>query len=98
LVPLRLNTTPVKYTVDLTAVGTPVGVPMWAWIQTVGLVPEGMVNLFQEVLLRITPGIMHDGGVGAVTVALDGFEIRPLPEAGAVLVIEPAFKSACVIV
>src|SRR5436190_1877240 len=34
----------------------------------------------------------------AVTVALAGAEVAPLPEAVAVLVIEPASRSACVIV
>jgi hypothetical protein len=34
----------------------------------------------------------------AVTVAVDGFEVRPLPEAVAVLTIEPASISAWMIV
>ncbi len=55
----NVNFTPVNKTVVIALVGMPLGVPMCAWTQTTGLVPVGILNLFHEVLLIVTPGIVQ---------------------------------------
>src|SRR5205809_769791 len=55
--------------------------------------PVAFSVAFRALLVRVSVLVCV-----AVTVALAGAEVAPLPEAVAVLVIEPALRSACVIV
>src|SRR5579862_3892565 len=60
--PFNTSATPVNCTVDAVVVGMPVGLNC-ACTQTTGVVPAGMLNLFQDVLLMISlvAGMVHEG-------------------------------------
>jgi len=55
-------------------VGIPLGVPMWALSQTTGLVPAGILKLFHDTLLMMTP-VMAQTGVGVAVGVLVGVAV-----------------------